>query len=51
MNRKTSWFERAENVVNRVNIAFPNPEFENWGLCTLQGTAKKFICDVSAHKY
>lgn len=30
---KTSWFERAEKVVNRVNTAFPNPEFENWGLC------------------
>ena len=27
MNRKTLWFERAEKVVNRVNTAFPNPEF------------------------
>ena len=33
MNRKTLWFERAEKVVNRVNAAFPNTEFENWGLC------------------
>jgi hypothetical protein len=29
IDKKTSWFERAEKVVNRVNTVFPNPEFEN----------------------
>jgi hypothetical protein len=33
MYKKTSWHNRAEKVINRVNAAFPNPEFENWGLC------------------
>ena len=33
MDIKTSWFERAEKVVNRVHSVFPNPEFENWELC------------------
>jgi hypothetical protein len=29
MDRKTSWFERAEKVVNRVNAAFPNPKWQH----------------------
>ena len=34
MNRETSWHERSEKVINRVNAAFPNPElFENWTIC------------------
>ncbi len=33
MDRKIKWHKRAENIVNRVNTAFPSPDFENWGLC------------------
>ena len=33
MDREATWRERAERVVNRVNDAFPRPEFKNWGLC------------------
>ncbi|MCX7096357.1 MAG: hypothetical protein NTV43_00445 [Methylococcales bacterium] len=33
MDRKTSWHNRAENLINRVHNAFPSPEFENWELC------------------
>ena len=32
-DKEKSWQERAERVVNLVNKAFPEPEFENWGLC------------------
>jgi len=33
MDKEIAWHERAEKVVNRVNNVFPNPDFENWGLC------------------
>jgi len=33
MDRKITWGERAKNVVNRMHNAFPQAEFENWGLC------------------
>lgn len=29
MDKKTSGHKRAEKIVNRVNTAFPNSEFEN----------------------
>ena len=32
MARRISWFECAEKVVNRINAAFPNPEFGKLGL-------------------
>jgi len=33
MDREDRWRKRVERVVNRVNQAFPNPDFENWELC------------------
>jgi hypothetical protein len=33
MDKEAEWCERYEKLVNRVNEAFPRPDFENWSLC------------------
>ncbi|MEQ1546984.1 tetratricopeptide repeat protein [Methyloglobulus sp.] len=33
IDKEESWRIRAEKNIDRINNAFPNPEFENWVLC------------------